>query len=103
MSTTGLSAQKLGIGDISKNLLVLLRGVCLAFFIGIVMILLQSLFLDIALSIAGGSEKVQFYANQYAQIRIWGVPAALANLFILGWLMGNPMAIQKKSLHQAQL
>lgn len=89
MSTTGLSAQTLGLGDISKNLLVLLRGVCLAFFIGIVMILLQSPFLDIALSIAGGSEKVQFYANQYAQIRIWGVPAALANLVILGWLIGN--------------
>lgn len=89
MSTTGLSAQTLGLGDISKNLLILLRGVCLAFFIGIVLILLQSPFLDIALSIAGGSDNVQFYANQYAQIRIWGVPAALANLVILGWLIGN--------------
>ena len=89
MSTTGLSAQALGLGDLSKNLLILLRGVCLAFFIGLIMILLQSPFLDIALTIAGGSEKVQFYANQYAQIRIWGVPAALANLVILGWLIGN--------------
>jgi len=89
MSTTGLSAQSLGLGDLSKNLLILLRGICLAFFIGIVFILLQSPFLDIALTIAGGSDKVQFYANQYAQIRIWGVPAALANLVILGWLIGN--------------
>lgn len=89
MSTTGLSAQSLGLGDISKNLLILLRGICLAFFIGIILILLQGPFLDVALSIAGGSEKVQFYANQYAQIRIWGVPAALANLVILGWLIGN--------------
>lgn len=89
MSTTGLSAQTLGLGDISANLLVLLRGVCLAFSIGIVLLLLQSPFLDIALSIAGGSEKVQFYANQYAQIRIWGIPAALANLVVLGWLIGN--------------
>ena len=53
------------------------------------MILLQSPFLNIALTIAGGSKQVQFYANQYAQIRIWGVPAALANLVILGWLIGN--------------
>jgi MATE family multidrug resistance protein len=89
MSTTGLSAQSLGVGNISNNLLILLRGIGLAFFIGILFILLQSPFLDVALSIAGGSDKVQFYANQYAQIRIWGVPAALANLVILGWLIGN--------------
>jgi len=89
MSTTGLSAQSLGLGNISKNLLILLRGISLAFLIGILLILLQGPFLDIALTIAGGSEKVQFYASQYAQIRIWGVPAALANLVILGWLIGN--------------
>jgi len=89
MSTTGLSAQSLGLGDISKNLLILLRGISLAFIIGTLLILLQSPFLDIALNIAGGSEKVQFYAKQYAQIRIWGVPAALANLVILGLLIGN--------------
>jgi len=89
MSTTGLSAQSLGRGSISNNLLILLRGISLAFIIGILFILLQGPFLDIALSIAGGSEKVQFYANQYAQIRVWGVPAALANLVILGWLIGN--------------
>lgn len=89
MSTTGLSAQSLGLGNISTNLLILLRGVCLAFVIGLFVILLQVPFLEIALTIAGGSEQVQFYANQYAQIRIWGVPAALANLVILGWLIGN--------------
>jgi len=89
MSTTGLSAQSLGLGNASKNLLILLRGISLAFFIGILLILLQGPFFDVALTIAGGSEKVQFYANQYAQIRIWGVPAALANLVILGWLIGN--------------
>jgi len=89
MSTTGLSAQNLGQGNITNNLLILLRGVCLAFLIGLFFILLQGPFLDIALSVAGGSEKVQFFANQYAQIRIWGIPAALANLVILGWLIGN--------------
>ena len=89
MSTTGLSAQNLGQGNITNNLLILLRGVCLAFLIGLLFITLQEPFLDIALSVAGGSEKVQFFANQYAQIRIWGIPAALANLVILGWLIGN--------------
>ena len=39
--------------------------------------------------LAGGSEQVQFYARQYSEIRIWGYPASLANLVILGWLIGN--------------
>ncbi len=89
MSTTGLSAQSLGLGDTSKNILILLRGISLAFAIGLLFILLQGPFLEIALTIAGGSEKVLFYAKEYAQIRLWGVPAALANLVILGWLIGN--------------
>ena len=89
MSTTGLSAQSLGLGDTSKNILILLRGISLAFVIGFLFILLQGPFLEVALTIAGGSENVQYYAKEYAQIRLWGVPAALANLVILGWLIGN--------------
>ena len=89
MSTTGLSAQAFGRSSKSENLMVLYRGLAVALAIGTVLLLLQTPFIRIALTIAGGSEQVQFYANQYAQIRIWGVPAALANLVIFGWLLGN--------------
>ena len=89
MSTTGLSAQALGRSDLSANLTVLLRGLSIAFIIGLSIILLQSPYINIALKLAGGSEEIQFYASQYAHIRIWGVPAAMANLVILGWLIGN--------------
>ncbi|MCP4986385.1 MAG: hypothetical protein GY928_10085 [Colwellia sp.] len=89
MSTTGLSAQSLGLGDTSKIILILLRAISLAFVIGFLFILLQGPFLDVALTIACGSENVQPYAKEYAQIRLWGVPAALVNLVILGWLIGN--------------
>ena len=41
---------------------------------------------------AGGSEQVKYYAAEYSVIRIWGLPAALANLVILGWLLGNHKA-----------
>ena len=61
----------------------------MAFAIGFTLILLQELFINTALNLAGGSEEVQFYARQYSEIRIWGYPAALANLVILGWLIGN--------------
>jgi MATE family multidrug resistance protein len=92
MSTTGLTAQALGEKNHSKSLLVLLRGLLVAGFIGGTLILLQSFYLDLSLGLAGGSEKIQFYAKQYCDIRIWGLPAALSNLVILGWLLGNHKA-----------
>ncbi|WP_252738748.1 MATE family efflux transporter [Colwellia sp. D2M02] len=89
MSTTGLSAQAFGQDNTRSNIMVLLRGICVAFTVGVVLVLCQSVYIDVGLALAGGSEQVQFYAKQYAQIRIWGAPAALANLVILGWLIGN--------------
>jgi MATE family multidrug resistance protein len=92
MSTTGLTAQALGQQDHQKSLLVLLRGLLVAGIVGGTLILLQSFYLDLSLGLAGGSEKIQFYAKQYCDIRIWGLPAALSNLVILGWLLGNHKA-----------
>lgn len=92
MSTTGLTAQALGQQDNQKSLLVLLRGLLVAGIVGGTLILLQSFYLDLSLGLAGGSEKIQFYAKQYCDIRIWGLPAALSNLVILGWLLGNNKA-----------
>jgi MATE family multidrug resistance protein len=89
MSTTGLSAQAFGLNNINNNLLVLFRGLTVAFAIGLIFILFQFPFLNITLNLAGGSEQVQLYARQYSEIRIWGLPASLGNLVILGWLIGN--------------
>ena len=92
MSTTGLSAQAFGEKNDQRNCLILLRGIIVAFSIGLTVILLQGVYLDVALALAGGSEQVQFYAKEYSAIRIWGLPAALANLVIMGWLLGNHQA-----------
>ena len=92
MATTGLTAQALGQQNNQKSLLVLLRGLLVAGIVGGSLILLQSFYLDLSLGLAGGSEKIQFYAKQYCDIRIWGLPAALSNLVILGWLLGNHKA-----------
>ncbi len=92
MSTTGLSAQAYGAFDKQQGLIILMRGVLVALLIAAVVLICQGFYLDIALSLAGGSEQVQFYARQYSEIRIWGLPAALANLVILGWLLGNHQA-----------
>jgi len=92
MSTTGLTAQAIGRQNSRQSLLVLLRGLLVACCIGGTLILLQSFYLTFSLSLAGGSEQIQFYAQQYCAIRIWGLPAALSNLVILGWLLGNHRA-----------
>jgi len=92
MSTTGLAAQANGSGNSEQNLLILLRGLIVAVSIGLVFILFKHLYIDTSLSLAGGSEQVQHFARQYTEIRIWGLPAALANLVLLGWLLGNHQA-----------
>jgi MATE family multidrug resistance protein len=92
MSTTGLSAQAFGQSNNKLSLLILVRGMIVAFCVGLVVILFQNFYLDLALSLAGGSEQVQFYAREYSAIRVWGLPAALANLVIMGWLLGNHKA-----------
>jgi MATE family multidrug resistance protein len=92
MSTTGLAAQAFGGNNNEQNLLILLRGVVVAVAIGFIFITIQSAYIDLNLNLSGGSAKVQYYARQYSEIRIWGLPASLANLVVLGWLLGNHKA-----------
>lgn len=92
MSSTGLAAQAYGAQAVQDNYYVLMRGLFVALAIGVFFILVRSGYLDFGLWLSGGSEEVKYYAEQYSQIRIWGLPAALANLVILGWLLGNQQA-----------
>ena len=92
MSTTGLTAQAVGGEQSQQNLLILCRGLVVALTIGLIFIIGQSFYIQLGLSLAGGSAQVQFYAQQYVGIRIWSLPAGLANLVILGWLLGNQHA-----------
>lgn len=89
MSTTGLTAQAYGSKNAVSNLYVLVRGILLALLLGLGVIVFQSPYFDFALWLAGGSTEVQLYARQYIEIRVWGIPAALSNLVLLGWLLGN--------------
>ena len=92
MSSTGLAAQAYGSKDATENLAVLIRGLAVALLLGLLFVLCQGFYLEVGLWLAGGSADIQYHAKVYAQIRIWGLPAALANLVILGWLLGNHQA-----------
>ncbi len=88
MSTTGLVAQAYGSEDKTQMFLVFSRGLLVALVIGLALVIFQVPYIKFSLALAGGSEQIQFYAEQYASVRIWGFPASLCNLVILGWLLG---------------
>jgi MATE family multidrug resistance protein len=92
MSTSGLAAQAYGRESTQQAVIILRRGILLALALAVLLLLLQRFYIDFALYIAGGSEQVQFYARQYSEIRVWGYPAALVNLVILGFLLGMHQA-----------
>ena len=73
MSTTGLTAQAWGAKDPQRLALI---------------ILLRLPLIDLALHIVGGSEAVLEQARRFLEIRWLSAPASLANLVLLGWLLG---------------
>lgn len=89
MSTTGLTAQALGGNDQEELKLLLGRGLLLALLLALPVLLLRQPLGELALGWSGASVNVQEYALSYLVIRLWGAPAVLCNLVILGWLLGR--------------
>jgi MATE family multidrug resistance protein len=69
--------------------LVLGRALLLALVLGTALVVLHRPILAPALAGLGGSDAVQETARLYVGVRIWSAPAVLANLAILGWLLGR--------------
>ena len=51
-------------------------------------VLLRTPLIDLALHVVGGSEAVLAQARRFLEIRWLSAPASLANLVLLGWLLG---------------
>ncbi len=88
MATTGLSAQAFGAKDHTQQGRVLLQGLCMAWGFALLLLLVHKPIADIVMHFSDASSEVKRYAEQYFSIRIWGAPAALANLVLMGWLLG---------------
>ena len=88
MSTTGMTAQALGAQD---NLLLaraFVQPFLLAVLAGVVILLFRHPLMEGAFHIVGGSQSVLEQARLFLEIRWYSAPASLANLVILGWLLG---------------
>lgn len=89
MGTTGLTAQALGAPDYDQSRLLLAQSLVLAGIIGLTLVLFQYPLIETALTLVGAEPDVTTEARLYAEIRIFGAPAVLANYALLGWFLGN--------------
>lgn len=88
MSTTGLTAQAFGAKDPVRLARALVQPLILALGAGLLIVLLRAPLIDLALHVVGGSEAVLEQARRFLEIRWLSAPASLANLVLLGWLLG---------------
>lgn len=92
MATTGITAQAWGAKDKFGLALVFVQGIVLSLLLSLLLFLCHPIISRIALQWSDASLQVQYYAAQYASIRIWSAPATLINLVIMGWLLGTQNA-----------
>ncbi|POZ15411.1 MATE family efflux transporter DinF [Lelliottia aquatilis] len=88
MSTTGLTAQAFGAKDPFRLARALVQPLILALGAGLLIVLLRTPLIDLALHVVGGSDAVLEQARRFLEIRWLSAPASLANLVLLGWLLG---------------
>ena len=89
MGTTGLVAQAHGRGDATAIEHHMVRGLVLAFCLGTGFVLATPLVLVLTGVLLAASPAVEALMQQYVGIRLLAVPAAFANMVLLGCLFGR--------------
>ncbi|MBT1445184.1 MATE family efflux transporter [Shewanella sp. JM162201] len=89
MATTGLTAQAFGAGNAHNQKALLYQGLLLAVLLGSSLVLLHQPLLELVLSLSAASSEVLHYCREYFSVRILSLPLTLANLVMLGWLLGR--------------
>ncbi len=88
MSTTGLTAQAFGAKNPQALARALIQPLLLALGAGVMIVLFRTPLIELALHIVGGNDAVPVQARRFLEIRWLSAPASLANLVLLGWLLG---------------
>ena len=91
MSTTGLSAQAKGQNDSSGVACasVFYRSTLLALVIGAFIVICGPFLLQGGLYLASASGELERHAQSYFFVRVWGAPAAMLNMALIGYLVGQ--------------
>jgi multidrug resistance protein, MATE family len=98
MGTTGLTAQAFGRADADELRAGLVRSLLLGALIALLLVAAGPLIIRIAFRLFEPTARVGAEFASYVGIRLLGAPAGLANLVLLGWLLGlqnarGPMAL----------
>jgi MATE family multidrug resistance protein len=88
MGTTGFTSQALGRNDRPEIHAILWRSLIMAQAIAWLLVIFQDIYADAAFYFMDGTPEVMALARDYYHIRIWGLPAAIANFAIVGWFLG---------------
>ena len=88
MGTTGLTAQAFGARDFDAARATLARALLIALVLALALLALQGPIGWLAFYLVEPSEAVAGEGMRYYFIRIWGAPAALANVALVGWFIG---------------
>lgn len=89
MGTTGLTAQAIGRGDPDEVVLIGLRNGLIALVAGIGMVLLQEPLRIVGFGFLNATAEVKASGQAYYSAMIWGAPATLLNMTLVGWLLGR--------------
>ena len=88
MSTAGLAAQSDGAGDERAVQAHIRRAVPLGLAIGATVLLLQTLLIPLILGLYTAGSGIEAEAATYLRARLWGLPATLGGIALMGWFVG---------------
>ena len=89
MGTTGLTAQALGVGDVTEVRAILARAWLLGLGLGALLVILHPLIGHAAFALLAASGTVAAEARAYFGYRIFGAPASLAIFAVFGNFVGR--------------
>ena len=88
MSTAGLTAQDDGADNLAGVQGHILRAIPLGLLIGALVFALQLLLLPATFAIFTAPPELEGSASSYIQARLWGLPATLGTIALMGWFVG---------------
>ena len=88
MSTAGLAAQSDGAGDEGGVQAHLARAVPLGVVIGLSVFVLQTVLMAAAFKVFSADAEIESAARTYITARLWGLPATLGSIALMGWFVG---------------
>lgn len=88
MSITGMSAQSINKLPLDSTR-VLLQGIFLSLILAMLILVFQSVVVDAGLYFAQANDPLAVNVKAYFYTRVWGAPATLVNMVLIGWLIGQ--------------